>query len=46
MLKDLAWNSFKKTGDINIFMEYLKIKNLEQNIDIQFSKKNDSMGEK
>ena len=32
MLKDLAWNTFKKTGDINIFLEYMKIKDIEENI--------------
>ena len=32
MLKDLAWNTFKKTGNINIFLEYKKIKDIEENI--------------
>ena len=32
MLKDLAWNTFKKTGDIKIFLEYKKIRNIEKNI--------------
>ena len=31
MLKNLAWNTFKKTGDINIYLEYIKIKNIEKN---------------
>lgn len=32
MIRDLAWNTFKKTGDINIFLEYKKIKDIEENI--------------
>ena len=32
MLKDLAWNTFKKTGSINIFLEYKKIRDIEENI--------------
>lgn len=32
MLKDLAWNTFKKTGNINIFLEYKKIRDIEENI--------------
>lgn len=33
MIKDIAWNLFKNTGDINSFLEYRKIENLE--IDLQ-----------
>ena len=32
MLKQLAWNTFKNTGDINTFMELKEIQNVEQNI--------------
>lgn len=32
MLKDLAWNTFKKTGNISIFLEYKRIKDIEENI--------------
>lgn len=31
MLKDLAWNTFKKTGDINAFLEYKRIRDIEEN---------------
>lgn len=31
MLKDLAWNTFKKTGDINAFLEYRRILYIEEN---------------
>lgn len=32
MIKQLAWNTFKKTGDINTFLELREVENLEQNI--------------
>lgn len=36
MIKKIAWDTFKNTGDINTFLEYKEIENLEkgiQNID-------------
>ena len=33
MIKQLAWNTFKKTGDINTFLEYIEIQNIEKEID-------------
>lgn len=32
MLSNMAWNAFKKTGDINIFLEFTKTKNIEENL--------------
>jgi hypothetical protein len=32
MIKQLAWNTFKNTGDINTFMELMAVKNIEQNL--------------
>ena len=32
MIKQLAWNTFKNTGNIDTFMEFMALKNLEQNI--------------
>ena len=32
MLKQLAWNTFKNTGDINTFLEFKEIQNVEENI--------------
>lgn len=29
-MKDLAWNVFKQTGDINTFLEFKKIENMEK----------------
>ncbi len=33
MIKQLAWNTFKNTGNINTFMEFMAIKNMESNLD-------------
>ena len=30
MIKKIAWNTFKNTGDINSFLEYKQIENLEK----------------
>lgn len=49
MIKEIAWDVFKNTGDINTFLEYKKIDNLEKgfqdaekniNIDVQNIDKN------
>lgn len=32
MIKKLAWDTFKNTGDINTFLEYKQIENLEKGI--------------
>ena len=32
MIKEIAWDVFKNTGDINTFLEYKKIENLEKGI--------------
>lgn len=28
-MKDLAWNTFKQTGDINTFLEFKQIENIQ-----------------
>lgn len=33
MIKQIAWNTFKNTGDINTFLELVEVKNMEKNID-------------
>ena len=30
LIKKLAWNTFKNTGDINTFLEYKQIENIEK----------------
>ncbi len=32
MIKQMAWNTFKKTGDINTFLELREVQNVEKNI--------------
>ena len=32
MLKQIAWNTFKNTGDINTYLELVEVKNLEKNL--------------
>jgi len=32
MIKQLAWNTFKNTGDINTFLELSKVVDIEKNI--------------
>lgn len=34
MIKQMAWNTFKNTGDINTFMELVEIKNIEKNLKV------------
>ena len=32
MIKKIAWNTFKNTGDVNTFLELKQIQNIEQQI--------------
>ena len=32
MIKNIAWDTFKKTGDIDAFLEFKQIKDIEENI--------------
>ena len=32
MIKKIAWDTFKKTGDIDAFLEFKQIENIEKNI--------------
>ena len=33
MIKKIAWDAFKNTGDINAFLELKQIENIEENIE-------------
>ena len=35
MIKQIAWNTFKNTGNIDTFLEYTQFKNVENNIRIE-----------
>lgn len=30
MIKKIAWDTFKNTGDINTYLEFSKLKNMEE----------------
>ena len=32
VIKQIAWNTFKNTGDINTFLELIEVENMEKNI--------------
>ena len=32
MIRQIAWNTFKNTGDINTFLELLEVENVEKDI--------------
>ena len=38
MIKKIAWNTFKNTGDINAFLEFKQIENIENSLNINKSK--------
>ena len=33
MIKKIAWDTFKNTGDINAFLEFKQIENIQKNIE-------------
>lgn len=35
MIKEIAWNTFKNTGNINTFLELKQITNIEENIKVE-----------
>ena len=39
MIKQIAWNTFKNTGDINTFLELMEVENIEKNM-IEAEKQN------
>lgn len=32
MIKKMAWNTFKNTGNIDTFMEFMQVKDIEEKI--------------
>lgn len=34
MIKQIAWNTFKNTGNIDTFLEYKQVKDVENNIKV------------
>ena len=35
MIKQIAWNTFKNTGDINAYMEFRQVENIEKNMEVE-----------
>ncbi len=33
MIKQLAWNTFKNTGDINAYLELVEVENIEKEME-------------
>lgn len=44
MIKKLAWDTFKNTGDINTYLELKQIQDLEENIKAEENEDNKSKG--
>lgn len=42
MLKNIAWNTFKQTGDINSYLEFREVKNIEENMKVILDETNKS----
>lgn len=34
MIKKLAWNTFKNTGNIDTYMEMIEVENIEKNLKV------------
>lgn len=37
MIKEIAWNAFKNTGDIMTYLEFSKLKNMEESLKIDIN---------
>lgn len=37
MIKDIAWNTFKQTGNIDSYLEFRQAKNIEENMKVTFN---------
>ena len=40
MIKKIAWNAFKNTGNLDTFLEFKQIQDTENQIQLQEAKKN------
>jgi len=45
MIKQIAWNTFKKTGNIDTFIELTKVKNINKNIEAEKDGINQNKGD-
>ena len=42
MIKQLAWNTFKKTGNIMTYLEFKEVKNIEEKMKVVLNETNKS----
>ena len=35
MIKQLAWNTFKNTGNIDTYLELIELQNMQENLDLE-----------
>ena len=42
MIKNMAWNTFKQTGNINSYLEFKEVKNIEDNLKVKIDETNKS----
>ncbi len=42
MIKKIAWNTFKNTGDINTYLEFTKLKDMEESLNIDSNETDES----
>lgn len=42
MIEKLAWNTFKQTGNINSYLEFKEVKNIEENMKVIVDETNKS----
>lgn len=43
MIKQLAWNTFKNTGNIDTYMELVKFQNMEKSVSNRFIMSDDNI---
>lgn len=44
MIKQIAWNTFKNTGDINTFLELKQVTDIEENMKVAKNENNKNQG--
>ena len=42
MIKNIAWNTFKQTGDINSYLEFKQVENIEEKLKVTLDEVNKS----
>lgn len=45
MIKKMAWNTFKNTGNIDTFLEFMQVKDIEKNLTGETNGNNKNQGD-